>query len=222
MKKESIYIFDAYGTLFDVDSACRSLSKKLGSNWINFSTLWRQKQLEYSWLRNSMQSYENFWKITQNALDYALDSLKIKDKNLRSELLDLYFKIESYKEVNKFLINVKRNNIKTCILSNGNYEMLNSAVKNAKLDLLIDKILSVENCKVYKPSKEVYQLVLDEFNQEKDKYIFFSSNCWDIHGASNFGLKTVWVNRINKIDDNLPGKPDFIINKLNDHKINKI
>ena len=120
------------------------------------------------------------------------------------------------------LINVKRNNIKTCILSNGNYEMLNSAVKNAKLDLLIDKILSVENCKVYKPSKEVYQLVLDEFNQEKDKYIFFSSNCWDIHGASNFGLKTVWVNRINKIDDNLPGKPDFIINKLNDHKINKI
>ena len=78
MKKESIYIFDAYGTLFDVDSACRSLSKKLGSNWINFSTLWRQKQLEYSWLRNSMQSYENFWKITQNALDYALDSLKIK------------------------------------------------------------------------------------------------------------------------------------------------
>ncbi len=222
MKKESIYIFDAYGTLFDVDSASRRLSKKLGSNWINFSTLWRQKQLEYSWLRNSMQSYENFWKITQNALDYALDSLKINDKNLRSELLDLYFKIESYKEVNKFLINVKRNNIKTCILSNGNYEMLNSAVKNAKLDLLIDKILSVENCKVYKPSKEVYQLVLDEFNQEKDKYIFFSSNCWDIHGASIFGLKTVWVNRINKIDDNLPGKPDFIINKLNDHKINKI
>ncbi len=222
MKNESIYIFDAYGTLFDVDSASRRLSKKLGSNWINFSTLWRQKQLEYSWLRNSMQSYENFWKITQNALDYALDSLKINDKNLRAELLDLYFKIESYKEVNKFLINVKRNNIKTCILSNGNYEMLNSAVKNAKLDLLIDKILSVENCKVYKPSKEVYQLVLDEFNQEKDKYIFFSSNCWDIHGASIFGLKTVWVNRINKIDDNLPGKPDFIINKLNDHKINKI
>ncbi len=222
MKKESIYIFDAYGTLFDVDSASRSLSKKLGSNWINLSTLWRQKQLEYSWLRNSMQSYENFWEITQNALDYALVSLKINDKNLRAELLDLYFKIESYKEVNNFLINVKRNNIKTCILSNGNYEMLNSAVKNAKLDLLIDKILSVDTCKVYKPSKEVYQLVLDEFNQEKDKYIFFSSNCWDIHGASLFGLKTVWVNRINKIDDNLPGKPDFIINKLNDHKINKI
>ena len=211
-----------YQTLFDVDHACKEMAIQLGDNWEKLSSIWRQKQLEYSWLRNSMQSYENFWKITQNALDYALDSLKINDKNLRAELLDLYFKIESYKEVNKFLINVKRNNIKTCILSNGNYEMLNSAVKNAKLDLLIDKILSVENCKVYKPSKEVYQLVLDEFNQEKDKYIFFSSNCWEIHGASIFGLKTVWVNRINKIDDNLPGKPDFIINKLNDHKINKI
>ncbi len=218
MKKDKIYVFDAYGTLFDVDSACRNLSIKLGQNWIDLSIIWRQKQLEYTWLRNGMESYKNFWEITKNSLDYAMKSLKINDKNLREELLDMYFKIECFREVTTFLKDLKKNNIKTCILSNGNHEMLNAAVKNSNLELLIDKILSVETCQKFKPSKEVYQLVVNEFKEEKNKFLFFSSNCWDIHGASNFGLKTVWVNRSNKVDDNLPGKADFVIKKLNEYK----
>jgi len=219
MNEQSIYVFDAYGTLFDVDSACRHLSKKLGKNWITLSTIWRQKQLEYTWLRNGMDSYKNFWEITKNSLDYSMKSLKINDGNLRGELLDLYYKIESFNEVKKFLTNLKNKNIKTCILTNGNYEMINAAVKNSNLELVIDKILSVEICKKFKPSKEVYQLVINEFQEEKKNYLFFSSNSWDIHGASNFGLKTVWVNRSNKVDDKLPGKPDFVIKKLNEYKI---
>ena len=219
MKKQSIYVFDAYGTLFDVDSACRNLSIKLGKNWTTLSTIWRQKQLEYTWLRNGMDSYKNFWEITKDSLDYAMQSLKINDDNLRGELLDLYFKIESFDEVKKFLTKLKNKNIKTCILTNGNYEMINAAVKNSKLELIIDKILSVEICKKFKPSKEVYHLVIKEFKEEKNNYLFFSSNSWDIHGASNFGLKTVWVNRSNKVDESLPGKADFIIKRLNEYKI---
>ena len=219
MKKQSIYVFDAYGTLFDVDSACRNLSIKVGKNWMTLSTIWRQKQLEYTWLRNGMDSYKNFWEITKDSLDYAMKSLKINDDNLRGELLDLYFKIESFDEVKSFLNKLKNKNIKTCILTNGNYEMGNAAVKNSNLELIIDKVLSVEICKKFKPSKEVYQLVINEFKEEKKNYLFFSSNSWDIHGASSFGLKTVWVNRFNKVDDNLPGKADFIIKRLNEYKI---
>ena len=174
MKKQSIYVFDAYGTLFDVDSACRNLSIKLGKNWTTLSTIWRQKQLEYTWLRNGMDSYKNFWEITKDSLDYAMQSLKITDDNLRGELLDLYFNIESFDEVKRFLTKLKNKNIKTCILTNGNYEMINAAVKNSNLELIIDKILSVEICKKFKPSKEVYQLVINEFKEEKKKlFIFF-------------------------------------------------
>ena len=220
MNKENIYVFDAYGTILDVDSACRNLSKIIGSDWKNLTSIWRQKQLEYSWLRNAMNSYVSFWKITENALDYAMESLNLKDKALKEKLLNLYFKIESYEEVKGFLEEIRKENIKICILSNGSSDMLLSGLKNSKLDKLIDKVLSVELCKKFKPSKEVYQLVINEFKESKEKYLFFSSNCWDIHGASSFGFKTVWVNRFDKVNDYLPGKPNIIIKNLNEYKKN--
>ena len=219
MKNKTIFIFDAYGTLFDVDSACRHMSRKLGEKWSLLSTIWRQKQLEYSWLRNSMDSYINFWEITKNSLDYAMKTLGLEDTKLRQELLDLYYKIECYEEVSVFLQKIKKKKIKTCILSNGSFEMLNSAIKNSKLEKLLDKILSVDICKKFKPSKRVYQIVLDEFKEDLDQYLFFSSNCWDIHGASNFGFNTVWVNRYNKINDLLPGNIDQTIKQLNEYNI---
>ncbi len=222
MKNKRIYIFDAYGTLLDVDSACRNLSKLIGKDWMTLTTIWRQKQLEYSWLMNSMNCYISFWEITKNALDYAMKCIKLKDNILKEKLLKLYFNIESYQEVKGFLEELKKNKLKTCILSNGSIEMLKSGIKSSKIEKLIDKVISVDKCKKFKPSKEVYQLVIDEFKEDKEKHIFFSSNCWDIHGASHFGLKTIWVNRFNKINDYLPGKPDLEIKKLNDYKINNI
>ncbi len=219
MKKDKIYVFDAYGTLFDVDAACRGLSERMGEDWISLSALWRQKQLEYSWLHNSMNTYVSFWEITQNSLDFALKSKKFNDRNLRQELLDSYFKMKSYEEVEDFLRHLKENDFRTCILSNGSYDMLNAAIENSKLGDFLDKVFSVEICKKYKPSKEVYQLVINEYGEDKNNYLFFSSNCWDIHGASNFGLKTVWVNRLKKFDDYLPGNPDVIVKNLSEFEI---
>ena len=191
MNKKKIYVFDVYGTLLDVDTACRNLSKIIGSDWIELTSIWRQKQLEYTWLRNAMNSYLSFWEITQNALDYAMECVNLKDNGLKEELLKLYLKLESYEEVKTFLERLRKENIKTCVLSNGSYDMLLSGLKNSKLDKLIDKVLSVELCKKFKPAKEVYQLVINEYKKDKEEYLFFSSNCWDIHGASNFGFKTV-------------------------------
>ena len=220
MKKEKIYIFDAYGTLLDIDSACRNLSKYIGDDWITLTKIWRQKQLEYSWLRNAMNCYISFWEITKDALSYAMKSLGLEDNDLKEKLLNLYFNIESYSEVKGFLEELKKNKCKICILSNGSTNMLKSGLKSSKLEKFMDKVLSVDTCKRFKPSKEVYQMVKNEYKEDKNKYIFFSSNCWDIHGASNFGFETVWVNRFNKINDYLPGKPDLEIKNLRDYKIN--
>ena len=195
MENEKIYVFDAYGTLFDVDHACKEMAIQLGDNWDKLSSIWRQKQLEYSWLYNSMNKYASFWKITKDSLEYAMNSLSINPINIKNELLDLYFKIGAFEEVEEVLKKIKKNKIKTAILSNGSYDMLNSAVKNSKFDELINEIISVDECKKFKPHRDVYQLVIDKFNINKKNCIFFSSNCWDIHGASNFGFQTVWVNR---------------------------
>ena len=214
MENEKIYVFDAYGTLFDVDHACKEMAIKLGDNWDKLSIIWRQKQLEYSWLRNSMNNYVSFWQITKDSLEYAMNSLSINSFKIKNELLDLYFKIGAFEEVEEVLKKIKKNKIKTVILSNGSYDMLNSAVKNSKIDKLISEVISVDECKKFKPHRDVYQLVLDKFNIDKKKFIFFSSNCWDIHGASNFGFQTVWVNRKNNLDEFLPGKVDYKVQSL--------
>ena len=217
MENEKIYVFDAYGTLFDVDHACKEMAIQLGDNWDKLSSIWRQKQLEYSWLYNSMNEYDSFWKITKDSLEYAMNSLSINSVKIKNELLDLYFKIGAFEEVEEVLKKIKKNKIKTAILSNGSYDMLNSAVKNSKFDELINEVISVDECKKFKPHRDVYNLVIDKFNINKKNCIFFSSNCWDIHGASNFGFQTVWVNRKKNIDELLPGQVDDQVQSLKEY-----
>ena len=217
MENEKIYVFDAYGTLFDVDHACKEMAIQLGDNWDKLSSIWRQKQLEYSWLYNSMNEYDSFWKITKDSLEYAMNLLSINSVKIKNELLDLYFKIGAFEEVEEVLKKIKKNKIKTAILSNGSYDMLNSAVKNSKFDELISEVISVDECKKFKPHRDVYNLVIDKFNINKKNCIFFSSNCWDIHGASNFGFQTVWVNRKKNIDELLPGKVDDQVQSLKEY-----
>ena len=220
MNKIKACIFDAYGTLFDVNAACRELSKEVGDNWEKLASLWRLRQVEYTWLRNSMDEYIDFWKITSDALDYAMETLGIENNELREELLNLYLKLEAYPEVNDLLKKLKQRGLKTGILSNGSMKMLNSAVNNANIREYLDEILSVEDCKIYKPSSKVYDLVKIKMQISKENVLFFSSNAWDMHAASNYGFKTIWVNRFNAKLERLPGKPIDIVNSL--EKIDEI
>jgi 2-haloacid dehalogenase len=214
MEKIKVCIFDAYGTLFDVNAACRELSKEVGEKWEELAKLWRLRQVEYTWLRNSMNEYIDFWKITENALDYAMEFLNIDNKILKNNLLELYLKLEAYPEVEMVLTQLKEKGLKTGILSNGNEEMLEKAVKNAKISNLLDEVISVERCKVYKPSSKVYDLVKDAFEVNNDEVAFFSSNAWDMHAAANYGFKTIWINRFNGKLERLPGRPEAIIKNL--------
>lgn len=220
MNKIKACIFDAYGTLFDVNAACRELSKEVGDNWEKLASLWRLRQVEYTWLRNSMDEYIDFWQITSDALDYAMETLGIENNELREELLNLYLKLEAYPEVNDILKKLKQRGLKTGILSNGSMKMLNSAVDNANIREYLDEILSVEDCKIYKPSSKVYDLVKIKMQISKENVLFFSSNAWDMHAASNYGFKTIWVNRFNAKLERLPGKPIDIVNSL--EKIDEI
>ena len=220
MKEKRVFIFDAYGTLFDVNAACRELSIEVGEKWQELSTLWRLRQVEYTWLRNSMNAYIDFWQITSDSLDYAMDTLNINNKNLRSNLLKLYLKLEAYSEVKGVLEKLKEEGFKIGILSNGSKKMLDSAVNNANISGLLDEVISVEECKVYKPSNKVYDLVEIKMGVKKEQVLFFSSNAWDMHAASNYGFNTIWVNRFNAKLERLPGKPLKIVNSI--EKINKI
>ena len=220
MNKIKACIFDAYGTLFDVNAACRELSKEVGDNWEKLASLWRLRQVEYTWLRNSMDEYIDFWQITSDALDYAMETLGIENNELREELLNLYLKLEAYPEVNNLLKKLKQRGLKTGILSNGSMKMLNSAVDNANIREYLDEILSVEECKIYKPSSKVYDLVKIKMQISEENVLFFSSNAWDMHAASNYGFKTIWVNRFNAKLERLPGKPIDIVNSL--EKIDEI
>ena len=220
MNKIKACIFDAYGTLFDVNAACRELSKEVGDSWEQLASLWRLRQVEYTWLRNSMDQYIDFWQITSDALDYAMETLDIENIELREELLNLYLKLEAYPEVKGLLTKLKQRGLKTGILSNGSMKMLNSAVDNANIREYLDEILSVEECEIYKPSSKVYDLVKNKMHINKENVLFFSSNAWDMHAASNYGFKTIWVNRFNGKLERLPGKPIDIVNSLD--KIDEI
>ena len=220
MEQIKACIFDAYGTLFDVNAACRELSKEVGHKWESLASLWSLRQVEYTWLRNSMDEYIDFWQITSHALDYAMETLEIDNIKLKQELLALYLKLEAYPEVKDLLTKLKQKGFKTGILSNGNMKMLNSAVDNANIRELLDQILSVEECKTYKPSKKVYDLVEKIMKVKKENVMFFSSNAWDMHAASNYGFNTIWVNRFNAKLEKLPGKPINIVNSL--EKIDEI
>ena len=216
MNKTKVCIFDAYGTLFDVNAACRELSIEVGEKWQDLANLWRLRQVEYTWLRNSMNEYIDFWEITGNALEYAMDVLEIKNQELKDKLLALYYKLDAYPEVKNILKQLKKEGYQTGILSNGSPNMLSSAVQNADIQNYLDKVLSVETCKIYKPSNKVYELIRKNYNVEKNEVAFFSSNAWDMHAAANFGFKAIWINRFEGKLEKLPGKPYAIIKSLDD------
>ena len=215
----NICIFDAYGTLFDVTSATRIVANEeeyssFPNHSVKVSNSWRIKQLEYSWLRNIMHEYIDFWQITKDALDFALEENQIKNEKLRQRLLDVYWNLSAYPEAQDVLTTLKANNIQTGILSNGSKQMLNSAVVSANLKNYLDKIISIDGIEIYKPDPKVYQMVLDQFNCKIEKVLFISSNGWDIAGASKFGFTTLWINRNLIPKDRLTFMPNKITNNL--------
>ena len=198
-------VFDAYGTLFDVHSAASRHQVRLGQHAQEISKLWRSKQLEYTWLRSLMNCYVDFWKITQDALDYALDYQGIDDNSLRKDLLRAYYELSCYSEVPDTLIKLKKLGLGTAILSNGSWEMLEAGVTNSNLGNALDSIISVDTIKIFKPSPKVYNLATNQLCCKKEEILFFSSNAWDVSGAAVFGFQTVWVNRFAQKTERLPG-----------------
>ena len=213
-------VFDAYGTLFDVNAAARIAAndpdqKIFKEVWPSVSNIWRMKQLQYTWLRSMTDSYTDFWSITQNSLDFALETHKLQnDLVLKERLLALYWELQPYSEVSQMLKDLKENGIKTAILSNGSPEMLSGAVRSSDLNELIDEIISVETVKIFKPSARVYEQVENIIGCSKADVLFVSSNGWDIAGAAGFGFTTAWVNRLKDPIDRLPNKPMHIVEDL--------
>ncbi|MEO1864588.1 MAG: haloacid dehalogenase type II, partial [Pseudomonadota bacterium] len=187
-------VFDAYGTLFDVHSAVRRYSNQIKESEA-VSALWRAKQLEYTWLRSLMGRYVDFWQVTADALDFALETYGISDTVIRQDLLQAYMTLSCYSEVPDVLDRLKRKGIRCAILSNGSPQMLSSAVKNSGLSEFFDAVISVDMISQYKPDPRVYRLAVDELKVEKSKIAFQSSNAWDAAGANAYGFNVVWVNR---------------------------
>ena len=213
IKNIKVCAFDAYGTCFDVNSAAENVAPKIGENWLSFSNTWRTSQLEYTWLRSLMKKHVNFWKITEDSLDYAMTIHKI-DKSLRDELLNLYKTLNPYPELKECLEKLKQKNIKTCILSNGTPDLINHLVSNANVKNLFDEILSIEQVKIYKPDPKVYEMTTKKFNCKPSEVCFMSANNWDIVGGGVFGYQCVWVNRNNRVFDELGFHPKNTIKNL--------
>jgi 2-haloacid dehalogenase len=207
-------VFDAYGTLFDYASAAAGCRDALGDKMERLTILWRDKQLQYAWLRSLQGRHAGFWQVTGDALDYAMETLGIDDAPLRERLMNLYLKLDAFPEVPDMLRRLKATRLKTAILSNGSPEMLDAIVGNAKIGALLDAVLSVEDVGVYKPHPKVYQLAVDRLGVAAQEIIFLSSNAWDAHAASAFGMRVAWCNRYGQHRERLPGKPDHEIRTL--------
>lgn len=217
MKIENIKVcaFDAYGTCFDINSAAMGLANKIGKDWLAFSSTWRTVQLEYTWLRSLMKRYVDFWKVTEDSLEYAMESHGI-DKNFKNELLNLYKKLNPYPELKDCLKSLKSKKLKICILSNGSPGLLKQLISNAGVQELFDDLISVEDVKVFKPDPQVYELVTKKYKCKPEEVCFMSSNTWDIVGGGLFGYQTVWVDRFNKKFDKLDYKPNIQIKNLSE------
>lgn len=207
-------VFDAYGTLFDVASAARALKDELGPRWEGIAAVWRQKQVEYTWLRSLMSDYADFRTVTADALDYALATHNLNDPALTARLMGLYDQLEAYPEVPAVLTRLKAAGMQTAILSNGSPAMLASAVSNAGLQPLLDDVLSVDSLRIYKPDQRVYALASERFGLEPGEIAFFSSNGWDAAGAAHFGFRVVWVNRFGQPRERLPAPPEAEVTNL--------
>ena len=201
-------VFDAYGTLFDYASAAAGCREALGERLAPLTTLWRDKQLQYTWLRALQGRHADFWQVTGDALDFALETLGLDDPRLRARLMDLYLSLDVFPEVRAILQRLTAAGLKTAILSNGSPQMLGAVVKKAGIAEFLDAVLSVEAVGVYKPHPSVYQLVVDRLAVPAGAISFQSSNAWDAYAASAFGMRVVWCNRYGQRPERLPGKPD--------------
>ena len=206
-------VFDAYGTLFDVNSSAEKCKDKIGNKWENFANFWRTTQLEYTWLRSLMKKHKNFWQITEDSLDKSMETFHI-DKSLRNDLLTFYKELSPYPEVKNVLENLKKKSFKLAILSNGTPELLNHLVKSSNLENLFDDIFSVEEVKIYKPDPKVYDMPVNKYKVSKGEITFLSANTWDVSGAGNYGYNSIWVNRNNSVFDKLDYKPKNEVKNL--------
>ena len=207
-------VFDAYGTLFDFNSAVARHRALIGPKADALADLWRAKQIQYTWLRNSMGAYAKFWQVTGEALDHCLAAHGVTDAAVRDKLMQAYLALAPFPEVPAMLDRLKGAGLRLAILSNGNPEMLDPMVASSGLADRFEAVLSVDAAQVFKPDPRVYRLVEARCGVKPDKVCFLSSNCWDAHGAAHFGFATVWVNRANAPDDNLPGRTVATITDL--------
>ena len=209
-------VFDAYGTLFDYASTAAACRDVLGERLGPLTTLWRDKQLQYTWLRALQGRHADFWQVTGDALDFALETLGLDDPRLRARLMDLYLSLDVFSEVPAMLQRLKAAGLRTAILSNGSPQMLDAVVKKAGIAELLDAVLSVELVGIYKPHPKVYQLAVDHLAIPAGAISFQSSNAWDAYAASAFGMSVVWCNRYGQRPERLPGKPDREIELLDE------
>ena len=215
MKNIKAIIFDAYGTLFDVNSAAEKCKDKIGDKWEPFANFWRTTQLEYTWLRSLMGRHKDFWQITEDSLDKSMKAFNI-DSSMKNELLNLYKILSPYKEVPETLKALKEKKFKLAILSNGTPSLLDELVKSNSLDNLFDDLFSIEEVGIYKPNSKVYDIPIKKYRIKKNEIAFLSANTWDVSGGGNYGYKSIWVNRNNNIFDNLDYVPQNQIKNLSE------
>ena len=213
MKNIKAIIFDAYGTLFDVNSAAEKCKDKIGDKWEGFANYWRTTQLEYTWLRSLMKRHKDFWQVTEDSLDKSMKTYEI-DSSMRNELLSLYKILSPFKEVPEVLKSLKDKNLKLAVLSNGTPSLLNELVYSNNLENIFDDIFSIEEVGVYKPDSKVYDIPIKKYNIKKNEVAFLSANTWDISGGGNYGYNSIWVNRNNNTFDNLDYVPKHQIKDL--------
>ncbi len=213
MKNIKAIIFDAYGTLFDVNSAAEKCKYEIGDKWENFANYWRTTQLEYTWLRSLMGRHKNFWQITEDSLEKSMKVFQI-DSSMKDGLLNLYKILTPYREVKKSLNELKKKKLFLAILSNGTPEILNELVSANKLEDAFDDIFSIEEVEIFKPSSKVYEIPLKKYKIKKEEVVFLSANTWDVCGGGNFGYNSIWVNRNKNIFDKLDYKPKHVIGDL--------
>ncbi len=215
MKNIKAIIFDAYGTLFDVNSAAEKCKEKIGNKWEGFANYWRTTQLEYTWLRSLMKRHKDFWQVTEDSLDKSMQAYKI-DLSMRNELLDLYKILSPFSEVTEVLKSLKEKKYKLAILSNGTPTLLNQLVKSNNLENIFDDISSIEVVGIYIPDSKVCDMPINKYQIKKNEVAFLSANTWDVSGGGNYGYNSIWVNRNNNIFDNLDYQPKLEIKNLKD------
>jgi len=213
VKNIKAIVFDAYGTLFDVNSAAEMCKDKIGDKWEGFANYWRTTQLEYTWLRSLMKRHKDFWQVTEESLDKSMKVFKI-DGSMKNELLDLYKVLSPYPEVKEVLKSLKAKKYKLAVLSNGTPILLNELVKSNNLDGIFNDLFSIEEVKIYKPDSKVYDMPIKKYQIKNEEIAFLSANTWDVSGGGNYGYNAIWVNRNNNVFDNLDYKPKNEINNL--------